>query len=354
MASTTRCTFLTLITALLLAPLAALHTAEIRTAVAPAINVPYVRVYVPGEDIFPGPDSAHFRAGQSYKDWVPNDHAIIKGPDRRWHALGITHPKPPNYNPPQYGKGVHEAEWLLFHAVSPEGNFKKHLKNNSWRDSRKVLAPRDRPGEIKECHAPFIVRKDGLYYMIYGPSPLRLATSADLYDWKPVGPLFSQKGGARDPSVLFHDGRYILCYVTGNAILARTSSDLRKWSADAVEIFRMRRGGAPESPSIVKRDGQFYLFYCLWDADDEVNGAYDNRTFVFRSTNPLGFKAAPCVAELRAHAPEVFQDEDGDWFISSVEWPHRGVSVATLVWKQQPSLSAGSFQRLKEPDATKP
>jgi beta-fructofuranosidase len=54
---------------------------------------------------------------------------------------------------------------------------------------------------------------------------------------------------------------------------------------------------------------------------------------VFRSGDPLDFKAAPCVAELKAHAPEVFRDEDGDWFISSVEWPHRGVSLAPLAWK---------------------
>ena len=324
---------LTLLTALLLASLASLGAAEPRTCAAPKINGPYVRVYVPGEDIFPGPDSEHFRAGQPYKEWVPNDHAILKGSDRCWHALGITHPKPPNYDPPRYGKGVHEAEWLLFHAVSPEGKLTEHLQEGSWRDEKKVLAPAARPGEIRECHAPFILRKDGLYQMIYGPSPLRLATSADLVDWKPAGTLFAQQGGARDPSVIFHNGRYILLYVTGNAVLARTSTDLRNWGTEAVEIFRMRRGGAPESPSIVQRDGQFYLFYCLWDADDEVNGAYDNRTFVCLSANPLDFHKAPCVAELQAHAPEIFRDEDGNWFISSVEWPHRGVSIAPLAWE---------------------
>jgi beta-fructofuranosidase len=313
---------------------ATVPTADVPTrAASPKIAGNYVRVYMPGEDVFPGPDSPSFKAGQSYAEWVPNDHAILRGPDDRWHALGITHPKPPDYQPPRYGKNVHEAEWLLFHAVAPKGTLKHGLKTGAWRDQAKVLAPVARPDEIKACHAPFIVRRDGTYHMIYGPSPLRLATSTNLFDWQPAGALFEQKGGARDPNVFFHDGRYILYYVTGNAVLARTSTDLKHWSADPIEVFRMRRGGDPESPSIVERDGRFYLFVCLWDAADEVNGAYDNRTFVFRSADPLDFKAAPCVAELKAHAPEVFRDEDGDWFISSVEWPHRGVSLAPLAWE---------------------
>jgi len=300
---------------------------------APKISGPYIHVYNPGADVFPGPDSEHFKTGQSYIDWVPNDHAILKGADGCWHALGITHPQPPGYNPPHYGRGVHEAEWLLFHAVAPAGKLKAQLKNGVWHDARKVLTPAERPGEPRECYAPFILRKDGLYHMIYGPDPLRMATSPDLYNWKPAGALFAQAGGARDPGVIFHDGRYILFYVTGNAILARTSSDLRNWSTNAVEIFRMRRGGDPESPSLVEHDGLFYLFWCLWDATDAANGAYDQRTFVFRSANPLDFHHAPCVAELQAHAPEIFRDEDGDWFISSAEWPKRGVSIAPLAWE---------------------
>lgn len=324
---------LPILTALLLVLLPA-QAADLPKTAAPKISGPYVRVYVPGEDVFPGPDSPHFRAGQSYAEWVPNDHAILKGPDGRWHALGITHPKPPNFDPPRYdAKSIHEAEWLLFHAVAPEGRFKEHLKDGAWRDAKKVLSPAERPGEIMACHAPFILRKDGSYHMIYGPGPLRLATSTNLLDWTPTGTLFEQTGGARDPGVIFHDGRYILFYVTETAVLARTSINLREWSADAVEIFRMRRGGEPESPNIVERDGQFYLFVCLWDAKDAPNGAYDNRTFVFRSANPLDFQKAPCVAQLQAHAPEIFRDEDGDWFISSVEWPHRGVSVAPLAWE---------------------
>jgi beta-fructofuranosidase len=38
------------------------------------------------------------------------------------------------------------------------------------------------------------------------------------------------------------------------------------------------------------------------------------------------------ITTLKSHAPEIFQDEAGNWYISSVEWPNRGVSVDKLEW----------------------
>ena len=52
-----------------------------------------------------------------------------------------------------------------------------------------------------------------------------------------------------------------------------------------------------------------------------------------RADGPLKFELDSEVVVIDAHAPEIFQDEAGDWFISSVEWPHRGVSIARLVWE---------------------
>jgi len=299
---------------------------------APSLGGEYVGVYTPAPDVYPGPDSAQFRTGRTYAQWVANDHCFVKGPDGCWHAFGITHPLPAGYQPPHFGRDVHEAEWLLFHAVAPPGRLKDHLVLGGWHDAPKVLAPGDRPGEIAECHAPYIVVHDGRYHMVYGQDPMRLATSDDLYHWQPAGPLFHQPGGARDPHVLWHDGRYIISYCSGNAVLARTSTDLRTWSAEPVVLHRLGRGGDPESPCLVARDDGYYLFYCLYDPVDQINGAYDYRTFVYRSPDPLDFRAAPCVAQLPAHAPEVVCDEDGDWYLSSVEWPRRGVSLAPLVW----------------------
>jgi beta-fructofuranosidase len=295
----------------------------------PRISGEFVRVYIPGGDVFTGPDSPSFKAGQFYPEWVPNDFAIIKGVDGCWHAIGITHPKPP-----PDAKNVHEAEWQFFHAVSPVGKLKEHLQAGAWHDAEKVLTPAERVGEIKECYAPFIFSDAGIFRIIYGPTALRMAVSTNLFDWVPVGTLFTSDNGARDPGLIKFNGQYILYFTTKNTVMARTSTDLRHWSANNVEIFKMRRGVAPESPTIVEHGGQFYLFWCIWDSRDIVNGSYDNRTFVFRSSTPLDFHQAPCVAELHAHAPEIFQDEDGDWFIASVEWPQRGLSIARLMWEQ--------------------
>jgi beta-fructofuranosidase len=98
----------------------------------------------------------------------------------------------------------------------------------------------------------------------------------------------------------------------------------------------MPDGIDPESPTLVHRDGTFYLFVCgwngVWDKKD-LSGAYQHVTYVFRSDDPFAFDGSQELCRLSAHAPEIFQDERGDWYISSAEWPHRGVSVAPLIWE---------------------
>jgi hypothetical protein len=47
----------------------------------------------------------------------------------------------------------------------------------------------------------------------------------------------------------------------------------------------------------------------------------------------MDFKNRKPVAEIQSHAPELFQDEDGDWWISSAERPYRGVSIAPVKWQ---------------------
>ncbi len=284
---------------------------------------PYVHVYQPQPDVFPGPDSESFRAGERYSDWVPNDHCVVKGPDGRWHAFGITHPAPPA------GAAIHEGEWLSFHAAAPPGPLAANLQEGTWEDLPKVLPPGDRPGEKLQNHAPFVVERDSVYHMVYGPSPIRLATSTDLFVWTLQGPLFEQDGGARDPCVLVRNGGYVMVYCSQESILARTSDDLVHWSDEPVEIFRMRRSGAPESPALLEREGRSYLFWCIWD---DTQGPYDHRTFVYMSDDPLDFLDAPQVGLLDAHAPEIIVDELGDTYITSAEWPRRGLSIAPLVW----------------------
>jgi beta-fructofuranosidase len=236
------------------------------TALVPVIQGEWIHVYQPQPDAFPGPDSPRFKTGKRYGDWQVNDHCILKEPDQRWHAFGITHPAIPGHelNP-------HEGEWMSFHAVAGEGTFKQHAKPGAWKDHPKILPPSARPGEIKENHAPFTVFHDGQYWMFYGKSPIRYATE---------------------------------------------------------------EGGGPESPSILALHGGFYLIWCRWDPKLSKKGfTYQDRSFVFFSNTPMDFKNRQPVAEIQSHAPELFQDEDGDWWISSAERPNRGVSIAPVKWQ---------------------
>ena len=298
-----------------------------RTVKLPRIVGEYVTVYRPQGDRFPGPDTHVLKAGRWYDQWVPNDHAIIKGPDGCWHAFGITHPLTST-------DAVHEGEFQSFHALAPQGSLNNVLRDSAWRDLPKVLPPSERPGEPLPNHAPTIIPIRGFYWMIYGPSPIRLATSADLMRWTPKGTLFREEHGARDPSVTFWDGTYYLVFCTQDRVVARTSKDLLDWSP-AQTILHMGVSVAPESPSLVRFDGTFYLVVCGWNGiwdRKTVQGAYQHQSYVYQSDNPIDFDGR-AVARLEAHAPEVFQGEDSQWYISSAEWPERGVSIATLEWE---------------------
>ncbi len=290
----------------------------------PQIAGKFVTVYRPEGDVFPGPDSQYLEAGQWYDTWVPNDHTLIKGPDDRWHAFGITHP----LTPMEPGS-VHDGEWLAFHAKAPYGPLKSTLRDGAWQDRPKVLPPARRPDERPELYAPFIVEREGIYHMFYGPEQIRLAISKDLEHWEPQGSVFSHGRSARDPCVVLEDGTYWMTYVAGSSVFARTSQDLRRWSEETTEVFRMRRKGSPESPFLLRREETYYLFWCIYDG---THGLYDNRTFVYRSKAPWTIGNWKFVTEIHAHAPEIVQDKDGDWYISSAEWPERGVSLAPLEW----------------------
>ena len=288
-------------------------------------------VYKPAGDKFYGPDTKSLKEGEWYDQWVPNDHAFIKGDDGKWHIIGITHPY---VDPdPKYG-GIHQGEYASFHAVSSATEFKESLKESHFSDLPKILPPSDRPGEPLPNHAPFIVKRDGLFYMVYGPSPIRLAVSSDLSKWELKGDLFSQEGGSRDPNLLLHDGTYYMSYCSQRSVLTRTSKDLMNWS-EPKTIFTTSSFD-PESPSLIHQNGTFYLFVCSWNGvwdRKEIQGAYQHKTYVYQSDDLLDFGTGNEIATLNAHAPEIFQDEDGQLYISSVEWPNRGVSVDKLSWE---------------------
>lgn len=303
----------------------------------------FVHIYKPAGDNFFGPDTKNLKEGEWYDDWVPNDHTFVKADDGKWHIFGITHPLVET-DPLQ--DGIHDGEFASFHAVSSVKDFKGALVENHYSDLPKILPPKERPGEILQNHAPYIIKKDGVYNMVYGHSPIRLAVSSDLSNWEPKGNLFSETegekdmevlfGDARDPNLLVHDGKYYMVYCSTKSVNLRVSEDFVHWS-EPKTIFKTETFD-PESPSLIFHNNTFYLFVCSWNGEwdqKEIVGAYQYKTYVLNSDDPLHFGTdfEKSVTTLNGHAPEIFQDEDGQWYISSVEWPNRGVSVDKLYWK---------------------
>lgn len=300
---------------------------QLKKCLVPEIVGDYTHIYVPQGDVFSGPDTKDLKAGKYYPLWQPNDHCFVKGPDKHWHAFGITHPAS------EPGQSRHQGEFASFHAVSAGKTFESSFRQNSWLDKPKVLPPTQRPGESSANHAPTIVKQGKHFRMIYGPIPFRMAVSKDLYDWKPTGSIHINEKSGRDPSLMFWKNTYYLVFCAGNVVKASTSGDLVNWT-EPVEIYKGEVATYQcESPSLIRNGGKFYLFWCLWDTANKNGNGYDERSFVYCSDDPLDFHGKPLVTELATHAPEIFQGEDKQWYISSAQYPNRGINVAKLEWK---------------------
>ena len=290
----------------------------------PAVAGPFVNIYKPQPDLFTLPtvrtaekDGGFvYTQGATYQDWRTNDHTFIKDGHNRWHCFGITKPWMP-------GDNGHAGEGLCFHAVAPEGTFAQAMAFQSWRDRPKIHAA--------GCGwAPAAVRMGDEYSLV--ASHLDRAVSKDLESWTNAGRL-NIKGGNRDPYILVWNNTYYLLRCDGNGINLVTSSDFVAWS-DPVVIYKPKIASyQTESPVLVRYEGLFYLFWTLWDMADKTTSGYCPRTYVHCSESPLDFHDKPVLAEFTVHAPEIIQDETGQWFMSSADHPHRGISVAPLVWE---------------------
>jgi hypothetical protein len=294
----------------------------------PQIAGDYVLIYKPRPDVYTGENTKNYRKGAAYKSWQPNDHTFIKGPDGRWHCFGITRPNDVKDD------GVHEGEGLCFHAVAPLGTLEQAFRPQVWIDQPKL--------NVSGCGWAPVVLKIGDTYSIIG-SGLGRAESKDLCNWEDKGRL-AVKGDGRDPNVLFWNGLYYLVRCCGNSVTLVTSLDFVHWS-EPVEIFKVdNTSWNCESPTLLRHENKFYLFWCLWDAagsggldpklyDGHDPSTYTYRTYVYASDTPTNFLNQPLLTQLNAHAPEIVQDEKGNWFISSADYPQRGVNLAMLVWE---------------------
>jgi sucrose-6-phosphate hydrolase SacC (GH32 family) len=199
-------------------------------------------------------------------------------------------------------------------------------------EQKKILYPQQRLNEQPDCWAPCAVERNGLYHLFYTPQSVRYAVSDDLYNWKPQGVLFEGTNShMRDPYIFFEDGIYNMIYID-NDLLYRTSEDLVNWSEPKIfQTNPFRSSAAQESPCVWKRNGIYYLMWCIYDGQ---NGCYDNRSFVFASKNLYDFTGKTPITMLTGHAPEIIF-ENGNYYIISVYYPENGLNIARISWSDE-------------------
>lgn len=158
--------------------------------------------------------------------WYMNDHCFIKGPEGKWHMIGIT-----GRDKPKKGDGNY-----LAHAVA-DSLTSKLIKKTYSMTARNDL-------DEMVLWAPHIIKQSDTYYKYYCAGDLdhrryqlNLAPSKDLYEWSRYtgNPLFVDGFDGRDPFIYSDEinNRWIIYYTAtkkpdgGNHIVAaRISYDL--------------------------------------------------------------------------------------------------------------------------------
>jgi len=252
-----------------------------------------------------------------------NDHCFVQDVGGTWHFFGIT-------------EGVSFA-----HATADT------LTQEPWVKQPHAMAAAWDPWHEIHLWAPHIILHDDTYWMFYcagDKDPTRykicLATSPDLWTWTrhQNHPLFSDGFDARDPMVIGIEGQWVMYYTAnslpagGNYVVAcRTSPNLLDWSARHIvftDPARGKQGGPCESPFVVRRGDDYYLF--IGPRRGYVG------TEVFRSRDPYHWHVRDRVGFIRAHAAEVVRDSDGQWYVSAAGVRQGGLHLAPLYWEDDP------------------
>lgn len=271
-----------------------------------------------------------------------NDHSLIQDADGNWHLFGITSlneridPEHEKYFVHGWGSslacGLEHEEKVIDHGT------------RAW--------------------APGVIAKDGRYYMLYGPSPTKLAVSGDLHHWinhdvQLIGaPL---EACHRDHMVMQLNDDTWLMYAVGvrngrGCVSVFVSNDLVNWRFVQYALTTGPNAplkpawGAVESPFVLKLEGFYYLMVTYTDCGADTY----HDTLVFRSPNPYDFgmydgdsgDSEKPIARLFGHASEIIRDPaDGGWYMTTCGWrgmgvPHEGaVSIARLVWLEEDECS---------------
>ena len=268
------------------------------------------------------------------------DHAIIKKDDL-WHLI--------------YIRGIAVTNWPEYplsnfgHAVS------KDLK--SWKIEKPVLNTSDELFDSYQVWAPHIIYHNGEYWIFYTgvndsvTQSICLARSKDLYNWDrhennpvhislPWGNWDEQKwSDCRDPMVL-KEGDTFYCYFTAARIVPETgkhefcmgmasSKNLTDWKDEGFLRLEHTLDTPPESPFVVKRNNEFYLFYTN----------YKHGIVYIKSNDPLkGWKENPEDPQsiLKGVSATEIITENGKWYITLISHMNNGLhffETREMVWE---------------------
>lgn len=273
--------------------------------------------------------------------WYINDHTFVRDETGTWHLIGITHAEP----------AAPHDELHLAHATAP-------ALPGPWTKQPFALSTDRAAGEF-HLWAPHVIRHDGRYWMFVcagGPSPseyrIHLAVSDDCTNWQrhPANPMVVDGYEARDPMVVRVGDRWVMYYTattepTGghHVVVATESDDLVHWTGRRIvytDPLEGTYGGPTESPFVVERTGQYYLFIGPdWQAyldaaarEGRFNWTGYRGTRVLQSRDPFQFDLDGQVGFLDSHASEVVTDEAGLTWVSHCGWNQGGVYLARLEW----------------------
>lgn len=229
----------------------------------------------------------------------------------------------------------------------------KNLTDTDWKPMGIIMEADTTLGETKGgLQAPHVIKKDGIYYMLYGDwENICLAKSTDGKNFTRVlndegtpalftGPLYN----TRDPMTLKYNGLYY-CYYMGSqkdekphsAIYCRTSVDLKKWS----EPMLISAGGSPvgkskwfggdaECPFVVEKDGLFYLFRNQMYGENNLNTQYCSPNLMDFGVDSDKYM----IGEIAVAAPEIIFHK-GEYYMAALLPSLKGIRIAKLKWSEK-------------------
>ncbi len=240
------------------------------------------------------------------------DFTIYEDAEGKWHAIACV-------------RGTNAPGQRVFqHWLSDS------LTKDNWKPQGILEWPRNSRGQgLASLQAPHCFTFEGLYYCFYNSGPARAMYGKDGIQWQIFRNINDEEiifPMGRDV-MLFHDKteqRWLAYYCghiekdgkTEGAMVARTAPKLEgPWSEDEMVV---REEGNPESPFVVKRGKNYYLF---------------QQMSVFLSDTPDAFPGKPLTHMTGIWyngkwAPEVITSDGQDYLAGY----GRGLWLAKLQW----------------------